>query len=228
MGEQRIGVFGGTFNPVHFGHLHIAERVRKLFGLSRVLFVVSTTPPHKPSDQLISFTHRYAMVGLATAGSPRFEPSMVELSPPASPFSVDTLAKLSRALRNSAKLYFIAGADSILEIATWHRSSKLLTCYNFVFVMRPGVELADPGASLPDSTRSRLCDLRKLGPTHMQRRIGAEAAAAENRIYVVDVGAPDISASRIRDLVSTGRPVHSLVPPLVREYMQKLQLYGDR
>ncbi len=228
MGARRIGILGGTFNPVHFGHLHIAERIWKLFDLSRVLFVVSTTPPHKSSDQLVGFTHRYAMVGLATAGSPHFEPSMVELSPPASPFSIDTLAKLTRAFGGSARLYFIAGADSILEIATWRRSAKLLTCYNFIFVTRPGIEMVDPGASLPELARARLVDLRSLGPRQMQRRIRREAAATESRIYLVDVGAPDISASRIRDLVFTGRPVHRLVPPLVHEYMQKLHLYGDR
>ena len=227
-GAHRIGILGGTFNPIHLGHLHIAERAQKLFDLSRVLFVVSTTPPHKKSQHQAHFVHRYAMVSLATAESQLFEPSMVELSPPASPFSVDTLTKLSRAEGRTRELYFIAGTDSMLEIAAWRRSEKLLACCNFIFVSRPGVDLTGPETGLPPAARLLVRDLRGIGPRRLRLRIQSEAAAGEKRMYVVDLKAPDISAARIRNLAASGRRVQSLVPRLVYQYMQKFHLYGDR
>jgi nicotinate-nucleotide adenylyltransferase len=224
---ERMGVLGGTFNPIHRGHLHIAGCIQKLFDLSQVLFVVSTTPPHKSTQRLVHFTHRYAMVGLATAGSSVLVPSMLELSPPASPFSIDTLAKLVRSRGTGAKIYFIAGADSMLEIASWHRSAQLLRDYEFIFASRPGIKLADPGSVLPPNVRARLLDLRGLGPRQTRRRIRAEAETVGDHIYLVDVDAPDISASDIRERIRAGKPLRHLVPGPVAEYMRKLKLYGD-
>ena len=96
MGVVRIGVLGGTFNPVHNGHLHIARNIQEFFALKQVHFVVATTPPHKSLEDLIPFNHRYAMVSLAVAGVSSFIPSLVELEPEASPFSIDTMDKLSQ------------------------------------------------------------------------------------------------------------------------------------
>jgi nicotinate-nucleotide adenylyltransferase len=228
LGAVRIGVLGGTFNPIHFGHLHIARDIQRLFSLSQVHFVVATAPPHKPLEGLIAFTHRYAMVSLAVAGVPSFIPSLIELEPQASPFSVDTMHKLSRYLgRDRGILYFIAGGDSLLEVNSWRESESLLTSYNFVFVMRPGTARVDPGDVLPERALARVRDLTGLTRIRMRRRI-AEENADENRIYLVDIGAPDISATRIRTLASSGKPVHRMVPGPVREYIRKLHLYGER
>jgi nicotinate-nucleotide adenylyltransferase len=160
---NRLGVLGGSFNPIHLGHLHIAQRSREIFGLSRVLFVVASIPPHKPPQDLISYTHRYAMVSLATSGLAGCLPSLVELAPPPSPYTVETLAKLARQLGVTGKeLYFLAGGDSLLDVTGWHDSATLLLSYNFVFIMRPGVPTPVIGAALPLAAVSRLVDARGL------------------------------------------------------------------
>jgi nicotinate-nucleotide adenylyltransferase len=224
----RVGVLGGTFNPIHYGHLHIARYIRQIFSLSQVHFVVATVPPHKPLQNLIALTHRYAMVSLATSGEPAFIPSLIELEPQASPFSVDTMRKLERRVRpENGILYFIAGGDSLLEMKTWRKSETLLNSYNFVFVVRPGIKTFDPRNVLPEKTANRMRDLTGLGRVHMQRRI-AEEKTRENRIYIIDIKAPDISATQIRRLVNAGKPIHRMVPRPVCEYIRKLQLYGGR
>jgi nicotinate-nucleotide adenylyltransferase len=225
LGLGRAGVFGGTFNPVHSGHLHIAKQIQSIFSLSLVHFVVASTPPHKRPESLVPFLHRYAMVSLAVAGNRAFIPSLIELEPQASPYSVDTLRKLaSRAERDGSTLYFIAGGDSLLEVKTWRESEKLLASYNFVFVIRPGISEIDVTACLPAKTISSVCDIRGLSGAQIQKRI--DDCAGENRIYLVDAGAPDISSSGIRERVSSGKTIRSMVPEPVHEYIQKLQLYG--
>ncbi len=228
MGVVRVGVLGGTFNPIHYGHLHIARNIQELFSLSHVLFVVSAVPPHKPLKDLIPFAHRYAMVNLAIAGTPSFIPSLIELEPRASPFSVDTMGKLSRRLgRDGSVLYFIAGGDSLAEVKSWHESKKLLRSYNFVFVMRPGIGPVIPANVLPGNAVARVRDLTGLRRVQMRRRI-AEESVDESRIFLVDIGAPDISATHIRNLASSGKPIHRMVPRPVQEYIRKLHLYGER
>ncbi len=228
MGAVRIGVLGGTFNPIHFGHLQIARDVRRLFSLSHVHFVVATMPPHKRREDLIAFTHRYAMVSLAVAGTPSFVPSLTELEPKASPYSIDTMGKLSRGLRRGeGVLYFIAGGDSLVEVKSWRESEKLLTSYNFIFVMRPGVGQIGPGDVLPEKAIPLVRDLTGLRTVEVRRRI-AEESVDKSRIYLVDIGAPDISATQIRNLASSGKPIHRMVPGPVGEYIRKLHLYGER
>ncbi len=228
MGVVKIGVLGGTFNPIHLGHLHIARNIQRLFSLSQVHFVVATLPPHKPQQDLIAFTHRYAMVSLAVAGTPAFIPSLIELEPQASPFSVDTMEKLARCMRpNKGILYFIAGGDSLLEVNSWRESEKLLTTYNFIFVMRPGAAPVVPEDVLPEKAIARVRNLTGLGRARISRRI-AEQCGNDSGIYLLDIGAPDISATRIRNLISSGKSIHRVVPRPVREYIHKLHLYGER
>lgn len=224
----RVGVLGGTFNPVHLGHLHIAERVRKIFSLSKIYFVVATVPPHKLHERLIPFFHRYAMVSLAVAGVPSFVPSMIELEPKASAFSVDTLRKFERSLAcEKSDLYFIAGGDSLAEVKTWRESEKLLTSYNFVFAARPGTGPVLCKNVLPRKAISRVRDLTGLGMVRMRERIEKDACRG-SRIYVVDVDAPDISATHIRRLASNGTSFRCMVPGTVFEYIHKHRLYGER
>ena len=228
MEAVRIGVLGGTFNPIHTGHLHIARDIQDLFMLSQIHFVVAATPPHKSADDLIPLTHRYAMLSLALAGVSSFIPSLVELEPEASPFSVDTLGKLARCLElDKTALYFLAGGDSLLEVKSWQQSGELLDSYNFIFVARPGVEGVVLGDVLPARVLPRVRDLTGLDRIRIRRCI-AEEDSGESRIYIVDVGAPDISATQIRSLASSQRAIHHLVPAPVEEYIRKLHLYGGR
>lgn len=224
----RVGVLGGTFNPIHLGHLHIAERVRRIFSLSKIYFVVATEPPHKLRESLIPFVHRYAMVSLAVAGIPSFVPSMIELEPQASAFSIDTMKKFECFLaREKSALYFIAGGDSLAEVRTWRDSETLLTSYNFVFTVRPGTGVVPCEEVLPGKAAARVRDLTGLGPVRTRRRIDEEKSAG-NRIYIVDVDAPDISATRIRHLASEGKPFRRMVPGPVCEYIRKHHLYGEQ
>ncbi len=163
--KNRLGVLGGSFNPIHLGHLHIAHRSLELFGLSQVYFVVASAPPHKPPEDLISFTHRFAMTSLATSGLTGCLPSLAELEPPASPYTIDTLAKLARRFGVSGKeLYFLAGGDSLLDVAGWHDSTRLLLSYNFIFVSRPGVPRPAAGVAVPPAAAARVVDARGLEP----------------------------------------------------------------
>ena len=229
MGSVNVGVFCGTFNPIHLGHLHLARSVQRLFGLEQIHFVVATAPPHKPLEELVPFIHRYAMVSLATAGRRSFAPSLAELDDPSSPFSLHTMAKFARRQAGTtSSLYFVAGGDSLLDVGGWHESGELLATYNFIFAARAGVPVLDAAAILPPDVLRRIRDLRGLGARELRAGIRAERYAAENRIFIVDVGAPDISASRIRSLVASGQPIDDLVPPAVRHYIDKLHLYGER
>ena len=229
MGVTRLGVLGGTFNPIHLGHLHIARSARRLFHLDRIYFVVACTPPHKSLENLVPLTHRYAMVTLATAGEPSFVPSLIELEPPLSPFSVHTMDKLARRNdRRGSILYFIAGGDSLAEVCTWRDSEKFLTSYSFIFVTRPGTGPVEPASVLPEKALPRIRNLVGLEPPRIRRRIRAEEASGASRIFIVDIGAPDISASRIRERVSCGKRIRHLVPAAVHEYLKKTHLYGER
>lgn len=222
----RLGVFGGTFNPIHSGHMHIARSVQKDFSLAKVLFVVAADPPHKTSDNLIALAHRYAMVSLATSEEPLFVPSLIELESHASSYSVDTMRKVSRSIRpNKGEIYFIAGGDSLLEVNSWKESEKLLTSYNFIFVRRPGSDACNYKDFLPEKAIPRVLDLTGLGRNAIRRKIEDERLK-KNRLFIVDADAPDISATRIRNLASAGKNFRSLVPKPVYSYIQKLRLYG--
>ena len=155
------------------------------------------------------------MVALATAGFPSFLPSMTELEPPASSFSVHTLGKLARPRRGPRpRLYFIAGEDSLQDVANWRASRELLISYNFVFVTRPGVRTIPAESLLPQRTVARLCDLRGVKPRELRRKIEKEQESKENRVYLIDVGALDISSTQIRErAVSGGRPIATAVAP---------------
>jgi len=132
-----------------------------------------------------------------------------------------------RAGRNSCILYFVAGGDSLLDVKSWRQSEKLLNSYNFVFVSRPGTGPIAPSDVLPGKTASRVRDLTGLSRIRARRRI-ADEDPAQNRIYIVDVGAPDISASRIRSLAASNQSIRRMTPEPVREYIRKLHLYGGR
>ena len=229
MAAKRVGILGGSFNPVHNGHLHLAERGRAILGLSEVHFVVAGLPPHKLPPSLIEYHHRYAMVSLATAGCPEFLPSQAEIEPPASPFSIDTLAKIARRLAVPGEdIYFIAGGDSLRDVAAWHESDRLLENYNFVFVMRPGIAVPEVRSLLPAPSAARALDCRGLPAETAQARTAAAVEAGGCRVFVLETGAPEIAASDVRRMAAAGEDFGRLVPAPVCEYILKLHLYGER
>ena len=198
----RIGLMGGTFDPIHYGHLVTAEGARVEFGLDRVLFVPSGRPPHKPPEEVTAAEHRYLMAVLATLSNPYFEVSRVDIDRPGPSYTVDTVAHVRQMLGDGSEIFFITGADAILEILTWKDPERLLSTCRFIAATRPGYEL------------ERL----ESATGNLFRRFA-------HRILVVQVPAMAISSSDIRNRVRAGRPIRYLVPEPVADYIHKQRLY---
>lgn len=199
----RVGIMGGTFDPIHHGHLWAAECARQAFGLERVYFVTAARPPHKDEDFLTPAAHRHAMVVLATAGNPHFHPSDVELQRPGPSYTVDTLQHF-HSLHPEADLYFLTGADALRDFLSWHHVEAILLLAQVVAVARPGYP-AD-----------RLKAVRySLAP------------ALRPRVRYLEVPSLDISSSEVRERVRAGLPVRYLVPEAVADYIAKEGLYAD-
>lgn len=192
---------GGTFDPVHYGHLVAAEGVRWELGLEKVIFVPAGHPPHKTDGRISAAHHRLAMAAAATASNPYFVVSDVEIRRSGPSFTFDTICALRRAYA-SEEIYFIVGADTVLEILTWHRVEELLGLCRFVAATRPGSDL--------DGLRDQLGCL----PEHLV-----------DRILPVTVPALAISSSGIRRRVRMGRPIKYLLPENVEEYIFAHRLY---
>src|SRR5215216_3877023 len=139
--QQRIALYGGTFDLVHVGHLEVARRVSQLFEIEKVLFIPAQMAPHKMGRPVTEPIHRYAMLALATQDDPQLSISTFELDAPDRRYTVDTVAHFQRALGDSTELFFIMGADSWSEITTWREWERLLTMTNHIVVTRPGYEV---------------------------------------------------------------------------------------
>jgi len=193
---------GGTFDPVHHGHLFAAEEARARFELERVIFVPCGDPPHKRGMEVSAPEHRYIMCVLATAANPHFEVSRVEIDRQGPSYTIDTLRWFRERLGPDADLFFITGADAILEILTWREADAVLREARCIAVARPGHDLS----SLPTA-------------------LGADRAAA---VQVLDVPTLDISSTEIRERVRTGLPIRYLTSTPVVQYIAKETLYVRR
>lgn len=223
----RIGVYGGTFDPVHNGHLNVAEAVLNAFALDRIFFVPAFTPPHKRKRMISSPFHRMAMLALATADSPKMFVSTVELEAPSRPYTIETLERL-RAEFQPARLFFVMGADSFGDVTSWREYEAILSEYDVVVATRPGYRGrdGDDGAqndertvgSLAPQLRGRIVDLR--GGAHP-----SDEDLKSSRIYLTDYVSIDVSATGIRESVEEGRSIEGLVPPSVAAYIEKYRLY---
>ncbi len=214
---MNIALFGGTFDPIHTGHLKAAKAAARRFRLNRVLFIPSGNPPHKVGNHLTSFEHRFAMVTLACAADPRFVPSLLE-APTADghpQFSITTLRKVRRLLRRNDRLYFLIGVDAFLDLPHWKNYRQILDLVDFIVVSRPGYPNRKIAEIIPSSMMRR--GARIAGKPAIRLR--------NSTVHVVrGIDAP-IASSDIRDAVGAGRRVAGLVPPLVEEYIRKEGLY---
>ena len=197
--SRAIGLLGGTFNPVHDGHLSIAREALRLFALDAVWFIPCAVPPHKPSRDLAANEHRLAMLRLALAGETRFAALSIEFERPGTSYTVDTVRAL-QTLHPGAGFVFIIGADTLPELHTWHKPLELLSLVRIVTLARPGF-VPDPAAlHLPPPWPERLlADLRTGDPL-------------------------DVSSRDLREKIAAGQPV-SLVPEPVQRYIQEHNLY---
>ena len=208
-------MYGGTFDPVHAGHIEIARRVSQLFEIEKVVFIPAQMAPHKIGRPVTEPIHRYAMLALATQSDPQLSISSFELDNPDRRYTVDTVAHFQRVLGDETELFFIMGADSWSEITTWREWERLLTMTNHIVVTRPGYEplTTDVGA-----IGERIVDLRG---TFIRATPGTPG------IFFTDMVMKDVSATRIRRVASEGRTneLTDLLPPPVLEYIKKYGIY---
>lgn len=214
--QKRIALYGGTFDPVHAGHLEVARRVSQLFEIEKVLFIPAQMAPHKIGRPVTEPIHRYAMLALATQDDPQLSISTFELDAPDRRYTVDTVDHFQRMLGDSTELFFIMGADSWSEITTWREWERLLSMTNHIVVTRPGYE---PVTTHVGKISQRIVDVRD-GKSPSQ----TEGA---NKIFFTDVVMKDVSATNIRRLASEGRveELAGLVPGPVLEYIKKYGIY---
>ncbi|MCR3922517.1 MAG: nicotinate-nucleotide adenylyltransferase [Firmicutes bacterium] len=200
-----VGIMGGTFDPIHLGHLVIAEEVRIQFKLDKVVFVPTGNPPHKVTGHVTDPEHRYLMTVLATINNPYFTVSRVETDRvQALTYTIDTIRFFNNYYDGKANLYFITGADAILDILTWKDYKELLSICHFIAATRPGYSL------------------EKLKDT-----ISAASPDALRNIQVLEIPGMQISSTLIRSRVSAGKPIKYLTPDSVTEYISKNSLYRN-
>lgn len=219
--RKRIAIYGGTFDPVHTGHLEIARRVTQLFAIDEFLFVPARVAPHKLDREVSPALHRHAMLALATRSDPRVCVSTVELEGPGRQYTVDTLSQFRSRFGESADLFFVMGADSWAEITTWREWRRLVTLANLIVVTRPGYEISS--VQVGPETAASVVDLRGAG------EIGGASEPGSQKVFVTDVVMLDVSATEIRRAAGAddGEKLNRLVPLEVAEYIRKYRLYRN-
>jgi nicotinate-nucleotide adenylyltransferase len=212
---MKLGILGGTFNPIHLAHLAIAREVLRSCRLDRVVFIPAADPPHKPVANETPFVHRMAMINAAIAEDPCFYSSDIEARRTGKSYSVKTLEILRRADPESER-YFIIGLDSYRDIASWKNYERLFELAHIVVTTRPGISIGDPLQALPVAMRQNFCydrDLKK-----MRHNSG-------HSVIFLEETQLDISSTKIRREVAAGRSIRHLVPPAVADYISKHALY---
>ncbi|HVM97026.1 MAG TPA: nicotinate-nucleotide adenylyltransferase, partial [Candidatus Acidoferrales bacterium] len=202
---MRIGILGGTFNPIHLAHLRSAEEVREAQGLDRVLFIPSASPPHKRQRDLASAAHRVAMVRRAIAGNSAFRVSTIELDRPGRSYSVDTLRSLLQRMPQ-ATFTFILGIDAFREIGTWKEYRALFGLCDIVVTSRPPRLQTRLNESIPVAAQKDFCYRRRTNT--LEHKTG-------HRIVYQEISDLEVSASYLRERLARGLSIKYLVPPSV-------------
>jgi nicotinate-nucleotide adenylyltransferase len=222
-GGRKIALFGGTFDPVHLGHMAVAHAAQRRFRFDCIFFIPAGRPPHKAQSDLSPFVHRYAMTTLACAENLRFVPSLAEAGADGvgsrMVYSIDTVRRFREEYSGARdELYFLLGADSFLQLATWKKYDALLDSCNFVVASRPGF---------------RSSALREVIPPKLLAQSDSSNVAANSRViqlrrttvHLLDTVASYVSATEVRDRLDRGLSVRRLVPARVEEYINKQALY---
>ena len=211
--SSRLGILGGTFDPVHVGHLDAARAARRAMLLDEVRLIPSCDPPHRPADPLASPFHRFALVALAIQDDEGLRASDMELTRTGPSYTVDTLRALAAEGWEASQLFFILGSDAFAEIATWREFPAVLDAAQFIVIARPGTTL--------DAAVARTSDLRARihRPDETPRATGTS-------IFLVEAHTRDVSSSTIRARLAARQPIDDLVPPPVARYIVEHHLYG--
>jgi nicotinate-nucleotide adenylyltransferase len=222
---MNIGLFGGSFDPIHRGHLALAQAAASRYSLRQVLFVPANVPPHKQKHPLTAFIHRYAMVALATQDERGFVPSLMEA--PGEPaagganYSIDTVRRLKKILKKSDRLFFLIGIDAFRDIAKWREARALLSECDFIVASRPGYSLRDVAESLPEVLRPPAAVTR---PFHKQPAKG-DLVLPGVTLHLLEGVHHSISATAIREAAAHGKPLGRWLDPRVADYIRKHGLY---
>ena len=233
---RRLGLLGGTLDPIHLGHVETAQQARLALGLERVIVLPSRVPPHRLSQPVASRYHRFAMAALAVNGVDGLEVSDLELCAPGPSYTADTLTRFrnSTALPSS-QIFFITGADAFAEIATWYRYPELLDLAQFVVVSRPGFPAETMRERLP-SLADRMITVRDSGlgtrdsehvASGFSRKETRDSGLGtpESRIFLVDAATPDASSTEVRRRIVAGASLDGLVPAAVERHIVQHGLY---
>jgi len=197
---------GGTFNPIHYGHLVTAEEARIQFNLDRVLFIPTGDPPHKDGQKITNAQQRYLMTIMATGSNPYFYVSRMEIDRPQPSYTIDTVKDLHEVYKDS-QIFFITGTDAVLDILTWKNPAEILNLCIFIAATRPGYEL------------DRLNNIKK----RLKDELGI--ADIKERIHIIKIPALAISSTDIRNRVRTGKPIRYLLPEGVANHIYKMGFY---
>ena len=216
----KLGILGGTFNPIHYGHLAAADEVRERLKLNKILFIPSYLPPHKQEEDIPSAAQRFEMVRLAAAGNPNFETSDIEIKRRGKSYTIDTIEALYTTYPG-AEFNFITGIDTFLEIQTWKDWEKLFSLCSFVVLSRPGYLFSDlvKIAFMKQSER----ELGKLDRGELAQTVVRSGALT---VFLEMIALYDISSTDIRRRVKEGRSIKYHLPEAVEIYIMKNRLYA--
>jgi nicotinate-nucleotide adenylyltransferase len=204
----KLGIMGGTFNPIHYGHLVTAEEALRQFGLDKVVFIPTGEPPHKTTGILATPEDRYLMTVIATASNSDFLVSRIEIGRKGKSYTIDTLKHLKGIFRDRATLYFITGADAILEIITWKDTGDVLRLCRFIAATRPGYDI------------KKIEQLKSVISKDFNLDI-----SGKDHIHLMEIPALAISSTDIRKRIKEGKPIKYLLPEGVSNYILKNELY---
>jgi nicotinate-nucleotide adenylyltransferase len=234
---MNIGLFGGTFDPIHRGHLALARAARDRYKLGRVLFVPANIPPHKQRQQRSDFPHRYAMIALATEQEKDFFPSLLEAPQeldnsvprgkkaetrePKPNYTIDMVKRLKQSFKKADRLFLLIGIDAFAEIASWHQPEALFKECEFVVASRPGYSLADVANALPPSLRPRA----EATKPFLKQAATGDLVLSGATIHLLDGIYQPVSSTAIRQAAAAGKPLGRFVEPGVVEYIRKMGLY---
>jgi nicotinate-nucleotide adenylyltransferase len=237
---MNIGLFGGTFDPIHRGHTALARAAQERFQLGRIYFVPANIPPHKQRQPVTSYFHRYAMVVLATMDDKTFMPSLLE-APNVAPaeavrgkgkaepivatpnYSIDTVRRAKSTLKKSDNLFFLIGVDAFDEIAKWHEAEALFRECEFIVASRPGYSLADVANALPPRLRPAAAVTKPFA----KQSAKGDLVLSGVTVHLLENVHQPISATSIREAITAKRSLKKFVEPQVEEYIRKIDLYRN-
>ena len=229
---MNIGLFGGSFDPIHRGHISLAQAAARRYSLRQVLFVPGNVPPHKQKQPITAFVHRYAMLALAIQAEKQFVPSLLEAPAELGPggadnavnYSIDTVRRLKSSLKKSDRIFFLIGVDAFRDIAKWREARALLAECDFVVASRPGYSLRDVAEALPESLRPRSSVTR---PFHKQPATG-DLVLPGVTLHLLEGVHQNVSATVIRAAAAQGKPLARWLDPRVADYIKKTGLYRSK